>query len=347
MRAKLWLKTTTIAETSRGPRMLQQLTDKAFDTMKFMAEDDDWFSDPQNGQRLLDEMSKPERFGKEELESLWSALHRLFYSKLKHTDDELVSFRNRFDEATRKVERHKVKLPSEALGFIYLRQAQVDEMTLERIVTITKGDLSLPAVIEAMRKLKMRLIQADEDERRKPHVWLQQSLEQDDSSGNVETLHETHAEDEEMDILESALRDLGDDTGDDERISEVDAKEILMTLVKQKMPRSVQNFSYKQVQNMKNDLKNSRGFRTPYVQPVAGMKKDIQHLKSITQCRNCGMTGHWHKECPQKAARSSSGNSSASGANQSSSRESDAVQKTWWSLAESIDHEVTVADSHE
>ena len=54
LRAKLWLRTTTIAETSRGPRMLQ----------KYMCDDETWFNDPQNGQRLLDEMSRPDRFGK-------------------------------------------------------------------------------------------------------------------------------------------------------------------------------------------------------------------------------------------------------------------------------------------
>ena len=39
LRAKLWLRTTTIAETSRGLRMLQQLSGKAFDTMKYMCDD--------------------------------------------------------------------------------------------------------------------------------------------------------------------------------------------------------------------------------------------------------------------------------------------------------------------
>lgn len=103
LRAKLWLKTTTIAETSRGPRMLQQLTGRAFDTMKFMAEDDSWFSDRDNGQKLLDEMNKPEYFGKEEVESLWNSLHKLLYAKMKQPDDDLISFRNRFEEANRKV----------------------------------------------------------------------------------------------------------------------------------------------------------------------------------------------------------------------------------------------------
>ena len=67
------------------------------------------------------------------------------------------------------MKKHGVNLPAEALGFIYLRQAQVDDFTLERIVTLTKGDLALDAVLDAMRKLKMRLIQHDDD-KKKPHV---------------------------------------------------------------------------------------------------------------------------------------------------------------------------------
>lgn len=117
LRARLWLKTTTIAPASRGPRMLQQLTGKAFDTMKHLAEDDSWMDDRENGSKLLEEMGRADRFGREELESLWSALHRLLYSKLKQSDDDVVTFRTRFEETTRKVQRHNVKLPAEALGF--------------------------------------------------------------------------------------------------------------------------------------------------------------------------------------------------------------------------------------
>ena len=134
------------------------------------------------------------------------------------------------------MKKHGVKLPSEALGFVYLRQAQVDDTTLERIVTMTKGDLTLEAVIEAMGKLKMRLIQTDED-KRKPHVWMQQSSEIDDGQSTLESISEQTAmlsmDDDEMDLLENALRDL-EDQGEEEQISENDAKDILMTLICQK-----------------------------------------------------------------------------------------------------------------
>eukprot|EP00435_Cladocopium_sp_Y103_P056796 s1568_g19.t1 len=350
LRAKLWLRTTTIAETSRGPRMLQQLSGKAFDTMKYMCDDDDWFNNPQNGQLLLEEMGRPDRFGKEEIESLWNALHRLFYSKLRHTDDDLLTFRNRFEEANRKVKKHGVKLPTEALGFIYLRQAQVDDPTLERIVTMTKGDLTLESVIEAMGKLKMRLIQS-EDEKRKSHVWMQ-STEHEDGRSSVDGISEHPAmlnmEDDEMELLESALRDL-EEPGEEEQISEGDAKDILMTLIRQKVNRPVQQFSYKQVQNMKNDLRNGRGFRTPTANQNVGMKRDLQHLKSITKCRNCGMTGHWHRECPQKqkSQPSQPGPSAPSGNASVASREGEASSKAWWSLADSMDRECVATNSQE
>ena len=348
LRAKLWLRTTTIAETSRGPRMLQQLSGKAFDTMKYMCDDEKWFNDPQNGQRLLDEMSRPDRFGKEEIESLWNALHRLFYSRLRQAEDDPLTFRNRFEEANRKVKKHGVKLPSEALGFVYLRQAQVDDTTLERIVTMTKGDLTLEAVIEAMGKLKMRLIQTDED-KRKPHVWMQQSSEIDDGQSTLESISEQTAmlsmDDDEMDLLENALRDL-EDQGEEEQISENDAKDILMTLIRQKVNRPVQNLSYKQVQNMKNDLKNGRGFRTPAGNQTSGTRKDLQHLKSITKCRSCGMTGHWHRECPHKQRSSSSSNASPSTTN-AASRDGDSANKAWWSLAECMEHESGPAATRE
>lgn len=336
LRAKLWLRTTTIAETSRGPRMLQQLSGKAFDTMKFLADDDEWYADRTNGQRLLDEMNRPERFGKEEVESLWSSLHRLLYSRLRQPDDDLVTFRNRFDEATRKVRKHGVSLPDSALGFVYLRQAQVDDSTLERIITMTGGDLSLSAVIEAMHKLKMRLLQNDEEkDKKKPNVWLQHTTEDDISQpGDVhDQVHGPLTDDDELNALESALCDL-DDHETEENITEDSAKDILMTLIRQKVQKPVQQFSYRQVQNLKNEVRNGRGFRAPASQAQSSTKRGIQHLKSITQCRNCGQKGHWHRECPKGTSK---GSESSKTSNSVAHRE-DGSSKAWFSLAECMDN---------
>ena len=59
IRARLWLRTTPIEERARGPRMLQALTGQAFESMKHLADSDEWMEDPSNGQALLDEMANP------------------------------------------------------------------------------------------------------------------------------------------------------------------------------------------------------------------------------------------------------------------------------------------------
>lgn len=295
IRARLWLRTTPIEERARGPRMLQALTGQAFESMKHLADSDEWMEDPRNGQILLEEMAKPSFFGKEELESLWSALQKLLYTKLRSDEDDLSSFRNKFEEAVRKIKKHGVTLPDQALGFLYLKQLRVDSFTLERIITMTNGALGLEEVMTAARKLKMRLI--DETEDKKKLVWLQDLAEDAPDAGLEGEPH-----DDELEALEGALQDLDDEL---DPINEDEAKDVLMNLIKQKVTGPVQSMSYRQVQNTKRDIQNARGFRAVQNnQSQRGRpdkpKADLGYLKSITRCENCNMVGHWHRECPQK-----------------------------------------------
>ncbi|CAK9008396.1 unnamed protein product [Durusdinium trenchii] len=232
--------------------MLQALTGKAFEAAKHLIEDDNWCGSPDNGMELIRYLSRPECFGKEELESLWSAMTKLFYSALRRSDDDLAAFRTRFEEAVRKVQKHKVELPSEALGFLFLKQAKVDEETMERLVTLTGGSLKLEAVIDGMRKLKMRLLDPDDDKKR--HVWLQ-----DQEHTAAEHVQEADVDDE-FHVIEDALQDL-DSEDPTAVITEDEAKDVLMTLIRQKIARPAQ-YSYRQVQQTKQDLRNSRGFRS-------------------------------------------------------------------------------------
>ena len=343
IRARLWLMTTTIEEKARGPRLLQALTGHAFELMKHMAESDEWLEDPENGKLLLEEMGKPSFFGKEELESLWGALQKLFFTKLRTDDDDMVTFRNKFEDAVRKVKRHKVELPSQALGFLYLKQLRVDGFTLERVITMTNGDLTLDSVITATRKLKMRLLEEAED--KKKHMWIQelqeeipqfQDHEDDQQSGDVE-----------LKILEGALQELDGDA-DLEPITETEAKDVLMNLIKQKVTGPVQNMSYKQVQNAKQDLRNARGFRAVQGYGKGRHKgKDLDYLKSITTCRRCLKVGHWHRECPNPPARESQ--SPSMQAQSGSSSGTSATRQGWWAMCESISEEgqsMQFQDSH-
>ena len=282
IRARLWLRTTTIEEKARGPRLLQALTGAAFESMKHLAESDEWMDDHQNGQILLDEMSKPNNFGREDIESLWSALQKLFFTKLRLDDDDMVSFRTRFEESVRKVKKHGVELPSEALGFLFLKQMRVDSTTLERIITMTNGNLKLLEVMTAARKLKMCLMEDVDDKKKAPPVWLQEEEHMDRSSPM-----EGEAMDEELEILENALHELD---GEQEVLNEDEARDVLMNLIKQKVSGPIQHMSYKQVQNTKKNIQNVRGFHA--VNSHSGGKgrqdrtRDLSHLKSITKCRN-------------------------------------------------------------
>ena len=115
--------------------------------------------------------------------------------------------------------------------------------------------------------------------------------------------------------------------------TEEGAKEILMTLIKQKINKPV-SMSYRQVQQQKREVKNARGYR-PVIGGSSGsgvtMRRDLQHLKSVTRCKSWGELGYWQKECPQKGSNPSKILSGSSGATSASATHG------WWSLVQSAD----------
>lgn len=331
LRAKLWLATTNLDGRSKGPRLMQALTGRAFESVKHMVDDEAWMSSSSNGDQLLDLLNKPEYYGREELESLYLAMNKLFYSELRKAEDDLPSFRSRFEEAVRRIQKHRVQLPQEALGFLFLKQAKVNGESLERLITLTNGDLKLNAVVDGMRRLKMKLFDdGDETSVKKKPLWLQDIAEEQPEYTGAGDDH--IAEDEELNMLEDALNELEGEELPGQEISEDGAKEVLMTLIKQRINKPVQ-MSYKQVQQSKRDVRNSRGFRP--VNPQSGsasggytMRRDLQQLKAVTKCKSCGQTGHWHRECPNKVRNSSA----SSATNASGSQVNSGTQHGWWAM---------------
>lgn len=177
--------TTNIDSRARGPRLLQALSGKAFESVKHLIDDQDWLHAQDNGDQLLELLSKPEYYGKEALESLYHAMYKLFLSELRKDDDDLPAFRSRFEQAARKVKQHRVELPQEALGFLFLKQAKINGESFERLITLTKGDLKFDSVVEGLRRLKMRLLMTSA-----MHVSIE------------------HHEDDDMELIEQALADL-------------------------------------------------------------------------------------------------------------------------------------------
>ncbi|CAL1172305.1 unnamed protein product, partial [Cladocopium goreaui] len=213
---------------------------RAFDNVRHLIDDSDWLDSTDNGEQLLELLSKPEYYGKEELESLYQAMHKLFYSDLRKDDDDLPAFRSRFEQAVRKVKKHKVELPSEALGFLFLKQSKIGAESFERLITMTNGDLRFDAVVDGLRRLKMKFLDGDEQETQ-------------EFSGDM-----AH-DDDDIDLIEQAIADLdGDDTSKTAEVTEDGAREILMTLIKQKVNKPV-SMTYKQVQQQKREVRNARG----------------------------------------------------------------------------------------
>ena len=338
LRAKLWLHSTNIDHVARGPRMLQALSGKAFEATKHLIEDDDWCNSRDNGAQLLKLLATPEYFGKEEIESLWNSMYRLFFSELRKSEDDLPAFRSRFEECVRKVKKHGVELPTEALGFLFIRQAKVDSDTLERLITITGGDLKLESVIDGMRRLKMRLMDDEDKSSRRKHLWLQESITQESHEPEPNAEPEV-PEDDELILLEQALQDLEDSSAVSGELTEDNAKEVLMTLIKQKVTHP-QNLNYRQVQQKKAEFRNARGFRDVHTggnSSFSGgggrtVRRDIEQLKRVTRCKSCGEVGHWHRECPRRSTSQQASASSNKG-----SGGSESTSHSWWAHVEGLE----------
>ena len=108
-----------------------------------------------------------------------------------------------------------------------------------------------------------------------------------------------------MDGAESHFsEDLGDDSAnasvaEQEVITEEEAKEVLMSLIKSEYAENVpiQSTQYKQVQQAKTSTRHARGFAEK-----GQDKKDIAYLKKITRCNGCNQGGHWREDaiCPKR-----------------------------------------------
>ena len=140
--------------------------------------------------------------------------------------------------------------------------------------------------------------------------------------------------DEEIEMLENALHDLD---GEQDPLSEGEAREVLMNLTKQRVSGPVSNMTYRQVQSTKQDLRNSRGFRQVSNKGFnrrSEPKQDVAYLKTVTKCRNCNAVGHWHRECPHRKGQAPQESSSSGNANGA------AQPKTgWFAMCEAIDAE--------
>ena len=163
-------------------------------------------------------------------------------------------------------------------------------------MTITGGQIEWEPVTSALRKLQFKM---------KPEGTSNAGAAKTTWMAEEETV-EANPEDSELEAIEAALQELqgeglNDSSEGNEEYTEDEAKEILMTFMKNKYTGPVQSMNYKEVQAAKNQIRNNRGFRDmpsgPF--PRRPARRDIEALKKRTRCKNCKELGHWHRECPK------------------------------------------------
>ena len=237
MKVKLWLRTTRTPPCARGPLLLKNLSDGPWENLKYLASDESWLDDPRNGERLLALMDTKELYGEEERESMLAACARLTFHLKRQKAESAKGFMTRWDTAERKVRDHGVQLPNEYLGFLMVHALQLSSDQIKLMLNYTKGSLKLHDLKAWLRvhETDLDLSNLGVDKKKVAVNYLF-----DDEQGESEVHHiqdpdAVEPEDEDFEVLLAAVNDLeGEDSETKVEISEAEAKEILMAMVKGK-----------------------------------------------------------------------------------------------------------------
>ena len=151
LKARIWLKTTRTPGHARGPLLLKSLTKGPWEDLKYLANDDAWMSDPDNGNRLISLMDSKEFYGEEKRESMLAACARLTFHLKRQRGETARAFMTRWDSAERKIREHDVRLPQEYLGFLMVNALQLDSEKTKLLLNYTKGSLQVADVKSWLR----------------------------------------------------------------------------------------------------------------------------------------------------------------------------------------------------
>ena len=146
IKAKIWLKTTRTPAHARGPLLLKNLSKGPWEDLKFLANDEDWMTDPENGNKLISLMDSREFYGEEKRESMLAACARITYHLRRQKGETSRAFMTRWDNAERKLREHDVKLPTDYFGFLMVNALQLDSERTKLLLNYTKGSIQVADV---------------------------------------------------------------------------------------------------------------------------------------------------------------------------------------------------------
>ncbi|CAE7948678.1 unnamed protein product [Symbiodinium sp. KB8] len=308
IRARLWISTTKAKARTRGPLLLKALSDTPFQDFKHLAKDSAWLSNPDNAEALLKKMDSPEYYGDDQDEHLLASLARITYHLKRQKSETARQFLGRWEAAERKVQEHKVILPSLYRGFLMINALGLSDAEIKVLLTFTHGSIEPKDIKTWLRKHETKLQAGqlgNEVASKNKATAAVHVIEQEENEENPE--------DEELGAMEAMLADLAEeDTVSHEPgyFEEDEAAEILAMMIKEKRK------TYAQSAQIKKDKELGRGYRQgsggTNFRDRAGpirpgtYKLSIAELKQRTRCKRCNKFGHWHRECPNPPAAGSS-----------------------------------------
>ena len=313
IKAKLWLATTKTRKNSQGPMLLQGLSGVAFQTFKHWARDSTWLQNDEGGHELLAAMDLPENFGDDREEDLLSSLAKITYHIRREKNEEHRIFFNRWEEAMRRVNSHKVELPDPYKGFLLINALNLGEQDIKNMMNFTRGSISTKDVKDWVRKHETKLMAKEvgiELNRNKGKTASSSSATA--SVHHIVTDEHTDYLDEN-EIFEAALEELEDEEEEngpagegegeeDETLDEHEVREVLNTLVQKR--------TFSQSMKLKKAKELARGYGgwkgSGKEKGKQGKSKLIDQLKQNSRCAICKRVGHWHRECPDGKGRGKS-----------------------------------------
>jgi len=282
---------------------LKNLSKGPWGDLKFLASDEDWLDDHNNGNKLLELMDTKEYYGEEKRESMLATCARLTFHLKRQRGEAARQFMTRWDTAERKVREHDVKLPADFLGFLMVNALQLDSEKTKLLLNFTKGSLKVSDVKEWLRihETDLDLSNLGNDKKKTNTYLLDKETAKEIQYVDVPET-ENESEDEPAELLLATLADLEDTENAPENdpviLTESETKEILMTMVKDHRSKGRSYSGAMKAMKARGFGAGKDGILRPGTYEVS-----ISELKKRTRCNACGLTGHWARECPTKSKK--------------------------------------------
>ena len=309
LKARIWLRTTRTPAPARGPLLLKNLPKGPWEDLKFLANDEEWMTDPDNGNKLINLMDTREFYGEEKRESMLSACARLTYHLRRQKGETARAFMTRWDTAERKIREHDVRLPQEYLGFLMVNALQLDSEKTKLLLNYTKGSLQVADVKDWLRIHETDLDMSNlGNDRKKTAVNFLMDSEDPKEIQLMDIPEEGDVDENDItDLLLTTMADLEEPNENPEdmvTLTEAETKEILMTMVKDHRNKG-RNYASAMKAKKNRDLARGYGAGRDGMLRPGTYEVSISELKKRTKCNSCGVVGHWARECPSKSRRSS------------------------------------------